>query len=188
VAAGEGSHRPVALAIVAEPLLGDDLLVRADHHQRVARLVRIDPDHDSRHRRSPCSKDGKGGQSYFRRRTPLLSHSRPATPGRSSTPLKSQAICRATSRGAVSTDTGAEIRHNPTRPSQAVSGGSTLKGMSGRFRKSLDQLERGVRVPREAQVESQATEPPHEFMSPEDLDQMMLLANPAGAGRLKPRD
>jgi hypothetical protein len=58
---------------------------------------------------------------------------------------------------------------------------------SSRFRQSLDELERGVRVPRERQVESQETDPPREFIEPEDLDRVMLLANPAGAGRLKPR-
>lgn len=59
--------------------------------------------------------------------------------------------------------------------------------MSSRFRQSLDELERGVRVSREQQVESQETEPSREFMEPEELDRVRLLANPAGAGQLKPR-
>ena len=45
----ERLHRPVADAVVDEPLLGHHLLVGVDHHQRVARLVRVDPDDNSRH-------------------------------------------------------------------------------------------------------------------------------------------
>ena len=59
--------------------------------------------------------------------------------------------------------------------------------MSPEYRQSLDDLERSVRVPREAQVEVQATEPPRDYLEPEDLDRLRLLANPAGAGRLNPR-
>lgn len=52
---------------------------------------------------------------------------------------------------------------------------------------SLEELERGVRVPREEQVETQAVDPPREYVEPEDLDRARLLADPAGAGRLHPR-
>ena len=48
VRAGERLHRPVAGPVIDEPLLGQHPLVGVDHHQRVARLVRIDPDHNSR--------------------------------------------------------------------------------------------------------------------------------------------
>ncbi len=59
--------------------------------------------------------------------------------------------------------------------------------MSRDYRQSLEDLERGVRVPREQQIEGQDTEPPREYMEPEDLDRLRLLANPMAAGRLKPR-
>jgi hypothetical protein len=53
---GEGLHRPVAGAVVDEPLLGHHPLVGIDHHQRVARFVGVDPDHNSRHRAPPQSQ------------------------------------------------------------------------------------------------------------------------------------
>lgn len=56
-----------------------------------------------------------------------------------------------------------------------------------RYRQSLNELERGVRVPRGLQTETQETEPPREGMEPEELDRLRLLASPAGAGRLNPR-
>ena len=59
--------------------------------------------------------------------------------------------------------------------------------MSGDHRQSLDDLERGVRVPREQQLETQECEPPRVYLEPEELDRLRLLADPAGAGRLKPR-
>ena len=59
--------------------------------------------------------------------------------------------------------------------------------MSRPYHLPLDDLERGVRVPDEDQIESQDTDPPREFLEPEDLDRARLLADPAGAGRLKPR-
>ena len=51
---------------------------------------------------------------------------------------------------------------------------------------ALDDLERASRVPREQQVEEQSTAPPHDYLAPEDLDRLRLLADPAGAGRLRP--
>jgi hypothetical protein len=62
-----------------------------------------------------------------------------------------------------------------------------LRPMSRNYRQSLDDLERGVRVPREQQSEAQDAEPPREYVEPEDLDRLRLLASPMGAGRLKPR-
>jgi hypothetical protein len=59
--------------------------------------------------------------------------------------------------------------------------------MSRDYRQSLGDLERGVRVPRDQQIETQDAEPPREYVEPEDLDRARLLANPAGAGRLNPR-
>lgn len=59
--------------------------------------------------------------------------------------------------------------------------------MSGDYRKSLDDLERGVRVPRDEQITAQEAEPPRDYLDPEDLDRMRLLADPASAGRLKPQ-
>ena len=58
--------------------------------------------------------------------------------------------------------------------------------MSRNYRQSLDDLEHGVRVPREQQSEAQDADPPREYMEPEDLDRLRLLS-PTGAGRLKPR-
>lgn len=55
------------------------------------------------------------------------------------------------------------------------------------YRQSLDDLERAVRVPRDQQREAQDADPPRTYMEPEDLDRLRLLADPAGAGRLKPR-
>ncbi len=62
-----------------------------------------------------------------------------------------------------------------------------LRPMSRNYRQSLDDLERGVRVPREQKSEAQDAEPPREYVEPEDLDRLRLLASPMGAGRLKPR-
>jgi len=56
-----------------------------------------------------------------------------------------------------------------------------------RFKRSLADLEHEAHVPREQQVESQAVDPPRDYMDPEDLDRRRLLADPAGAGRLHPR-
>jgi hypothetical protein len=56
------------------------------------------------------------------------------------------------------------------------------------FRQSLDDLERGSRVPREQQVETQDMQPsPPEYVAPEDFDRIRLVAAPETAGRLKPR-
>jgi hypothetical protein len=92
VGAGEGLHRPVADPVVGEPLLGQHPLLGVDHDECVARLVRIDPDDNSRHEPLLSRRGRRGGQSYFRRSTPLLSHSQPATPGEGSTPLMSHTI------------------------------------------------------------------------------------------------
>lgn len=59
--------------------------------------------------------------------------------------------------------------------------------MTSRFRQSLDDLERGVRVAPEHQVETQDVDSVREYVDPEDLDRMRLLADPASAGRLTPR-
>lgn len=59
--------------------------------------------------------------------------------------------------------------------------------MSHDYRLTLAELEHDVRVPREQQIEGQDAEPPREYMEPEELDRSLLLANPAGAGRLNPR-
>lgn len=59
--------------------------------------------------------------------------------------------------------------------------------MSRDDRQSLDDLERGVRVPREEQLEAQDADPPREYVEPEDLERARLLADPAGAGTLRPR-
>ena len=59
--------------------------------------------------------------------------------------------------------------------------------MTRDFQQSLDDLERSVRVAPEHQVETQDVETVREYVDPEDLDRMRLLADPAGAGRLKPR-
>lgn len=58
---------------------------------------------------------------------------------------------------------------------------------ANRFKRSLADLEHEARVPREQQVESQEADPPRDYMDPEDLDRLRLLADPAGAGRLRPR-
>ena len=62
-----------------------------------------------------------------------------------------------------------------------------LRIMERNFRLSLDDLERTARVPREQQVEMQDTEPPGEYLAPEDLDRIRLVASIESAGRLKPR-
>lgn len=54
-----------------------------------------------------------------------------------------------------------------------------------KYRQSLEALERGVRVPRDQQVEEQDVEPPPVYVDPEDLDRMRLLG-PTGAGTLNP--
>lgn len=59
--------------------------------------------------------------------------------------------------------------------------------MSRDDRTSLEDLERGVRVPREQQSEGQAPEPPRVYVEAEDLDRLRLLASPMSAGRLDPR-
>lgn len=59
--------------------------------------------------------------------------------------------------------------------------------MSRDYRLPLDELERAVRVPHEQQSEGQQADPPREYVAPEDLDRARLLADPAGAGRLRPR-
>ncbi|MEO6205250.1 MAG: hypothetical protein ABIO67_07715 [Mycobacteriales bacterium] len=55
------------------------------------------------------------------------------------------------------------------------------------YKQTLVALESGVRVPREEQVEEHDCEPPRDYLEPEDLDRVQLLANPASAGRLNPR-
>ena len=55
------------------------------------------------------------------------------------------------------------------------------------YRQSLDALEAGVRVSRDQQVEGQDVQQHHEYVDPEDLDRMRLLANPASVGTLNPR-
>lgn len=59
--------------------------------------------------------------------------------------------------------------------------------MTSRFRQSLDDLERGVHVPREQQVETQEVEQLREYVAPEDLDRVRLVASIESAGRLNPR-
>jgi hypothetical protein len=59
--------------------------------------------------------------------------------------------------------------------------------MSRDYHLSLDDLERSVRVAPEDQLEVQEVDPPREYVAPEDLDRARLLADPAGAGRLKVR-
>jgi hypothetical protein len=60
--------------------------------------------------------------------------------------------------------------------------------VANRFRRPLDDLERSVRVPPEQHVEMQDLEPPGgEYLAPEDLDRIRLVASIEGAGRLKPR-
>ena len=59
--------------------------------------------------------------------------------------------------------------------------------MGSNFRQSLDDLERSARVPREQQVETQDVEPLREYVAPEDLDRVRLVASIEGAGRLNPR-
>lgn len=59
--------------------------------------------------------------------------------------------------------------------------------MARDYRQSLDDLERGVRVPREQQTEEQDVEPHREYLEPEELDRVRFLADPASAGRLDPR-
>lgn len=59
--------------------------------------------------------------------------------------------------------------------------------MTEPYARSLEELEAGVRVPRDEQVESEPVSGPGEYVAPEDLDRLQLLNNPAGAGRLKPR-
>jgi hypothetical protein len=59
--------------------------------------------------------------------------------------------------------------------------------MSRHFQQSLDDLERSVRVPLDQQVETQAVEPAGEYVAPEDLDRIRLVASIESAGRLNPR-
>jgi hypothetical protein len=59
----ERLHRPVAGPVVDEPLLGHHLLVGIDHHQCVARLVRVDPDDNLRHEPSSVAVDGEEGRA-----------------------------------------------------------------------------------------------------------------------------
>lgn len=57
-----------------------------------------------------------------------------------------------------------------------------------RFRTSLGDLEAGVRVPRDRQVAEEPVQPgAPEYVAPEDLERLRLLADPAGAGTLRPR-
>lgn len=58
----------------------------------------------------------------------------------------------------------------------------------GRYSKPLKDLEAEAHVRPEDMVEEQDVEPPREFLDPEDFDRQQLLANPAGAGRLRPRN
>lgn len=62
-----------------------------------------------------------------------------------------------------------------------------LSRMERSFRQSLDDLERSVRVPREQQVETRDVEPVREYVEPEDLDRIRLVAAVESAGRLDPR-
>ena len=59
--------------------------------------------------------------------------------------------------------------------------------MANRFRRPLDDLERSVRVPLDQHVEMQDVDPPGEYLAPEDLDRVRLVASIDGAGRLEPR-
>ena len=59
--------------------------------------------------------------------------------------------------------------------------------MVPRYRRSLEQLEDGVRVPQDEQVEEQPTGAPHDVLDAEDFDRLQLLNNPSSAGRLHPR-
>jgi hypothetical protein len=56
------------------------------------------------------------------------------------------------------------------------------------YRQSLQDLERAVRVPRDQQSEVQDVDPPREYMDPEELDRLRLVSDPAGPGRLNPRE
>lgn len=56
-----------------------------------------------------------------------------------------------------------------------------------RFTVSIDALEESARVPVEQQVEGQSVDEHPEYVSPEDLDRLRLLNDPAGAGRLRLR-
>ena len=59
--------------------------------------------------------------------------------------------------------------------------------MARDYRQSMDDLERGVQVPREQQIELQETATLREYVEPEDLDRLRMLASPSGAWRLDPR-
>ena len=59
--------------------------------------------------------------------------------------------------------------------------------MTGRFRRTLDDLERSAHVPFDEQVQEQDADPPRDYLDPEDADRLRMLADPAGAWRLDPR-
>jgi len=59
--------------------------------------------------------------------------------------------------------------------------------MPQRFRQSMDDLERGVRVPPELQDELQDVDRPGQYVALEDPDRIRLVASIEGAGRLNPR-
>ncbi len=59
--------------------------------------------------------------------------------------------------------------------------------MTSDYRGPLEDLERAVRVPPELQTTTQDVRQPRDHLAPEDLDRLRLLADPAGAGRLRLR-
>jgi hypothetical protein len=58
----------------------------------------------------------------------------------------------------------------------------------GKYSRSLKDLEAEAHVRPEDMVEEQDAEPPHDYLEAEDFDRQQLLANPAGSGRLRPRN
>ena len=63
----------------------------------------------------------------------------------------------------------------------------TGEGTPRGFHQSIDDVERSVRVPPELQVELQDVDLHGEYVAPEDLDRVRLVAAIDGAGRLNPR-
>jgi hypothetical protein len=86
---GERFECAVTLAVVAEPLGCQDVLTRVEDQHGVAALVRVDTDDHCRHLLSIRPSGRRGGQCYFGRSRPLLSHSSPGSARRVSTPLAS---------------------------------------------------------------------------------------------------
>ena len=114
----------------AHPQLAQRLFRTADHHRRVRRLVRIDPDHHCCHDRPPLpgTWQDRGGHAYFQDLTalaPLLSHAT-ARSRQASTSFESQARRPAGGYRATPARTSQRYDQAP-QPGQAATSSPSLK-------------------------------------------------------------